>query len=373
MTGPPRRSKNSRPSRSTSDVPRLGNSAEMSKLAKILKVRIVLLAVTPLLLVSAHASAEPVPSFPELLRQAQGAAPLLAEGEANVRAVQGRADQVGVRPNPVVALEVENFAGSRPYGGLGQSQTTLSASQTLELGGKRDARLAAGRAQVEAAQAQRRQASADFAYQLALAYVAAEVAQARVALLTQDMDRAQDDLRVAKALVNAGREAELRSVQAQAAVTAVRADIEGARADAQEALGRLSAMVASPSPYTKVGPSLLARAATLKLPDPAPPTASTVVAAAQAERDAAARRVNVERTRAVPDVTLSLGVRRLEGEGATALVGGISAPLPLFDRNRGSVSAARAELDAADARLRAARLDAEDWPQRRDRRRGRRG
>ena len=57
-------------------------------------------------------------------------------------------------------------------------------------------------------------------------------------------------------------------------------------------------------------------------------------------------------------MTVSLGARRLPGD-STALVAGVSAPLPLFDRNRGSVSAAGAQLNAAEARLRAARLDAE--------------
>ena len=81
--------------------------------------------------------------------------------------------------------------------------------------------------------------------------------------------------------------------------------------------------------------------------------------AAQAEREAAARRVRVERTRAIPDVTVSAGVRRFSGDDSRAVVAGISAPLPLFDQNRGNVNAAQGELLAAEARLNAARLDAE--------------
>lgn len=305
------------------------------------------------------AVADPSPPFAELLRQAQTTAPTLVEGEADIRSAQGQAQQAGFRPNPTVSLEVEDFAGSRPYGGLSRSQTTVQASQPFELGGKRAARTASGRAQVELARARQRQARADFAYDLALAYVAAEVAQGRADLLAQDLARAEDDLKVAGLLVEAGREADLRRIQAEAARTAVRADLERARADAAEALGRLSVMVGAPAPFTAPGPSLLA----LALPPRSEATPSTDsapgVAAAQAERDAAAQRVNVERTRATPDLTVSLGARRLAGDRATAFVGGVSAPLPLFDDNRGSVSAARAQLDAADARLRRARLEAE--------------
>jgi cobalt-zinc-cadmium efflux system outer membrane protein len=84
------------------------------------------------------------------------------------------------------------------------------------------------------------------------------------------------------------------------------------------------------------------------------------VASALAEREAAARRVTVERTRAAPDVTALFGIRRLTGDNATVFVGGVSVPLPLFDKNRGNIAGSLAQLDAAEARLNAARIEAEN-------------
>jgi cobalt-zinc-cadmium efflux system outer membrane protein len=52
-------------------------------------------------------------------------------------------------------------------------------------------------------------------------------------------------------------------------------------------------------------------------------------------------------------------MRRISGDDSTLFIGGVLVPLPLFDRNRGNVSAALAEFDAADARLNAARAEAE--------------
>jgi cobalt-zinc-cadmium efflux system outer membrane protein len=294
-----------------------------------------------------------------LLRQARTGAPSLQESQANLRVARGEAEQAGARPNPTVGLEVEDVGGSGAYSGLSRSQTTLSVNHTLELGGKRGARIEAGRAAVTAAEAQTRQAEAEFAYELALAYVAAEIAQARADLVAADLARAQEDLRATRALVQAGREADLRAVQADAAVSAVQADLATARADAADTLGRLSALVGAPAAFTSIGPSLLGRARDLPLAGTEAPANTPAVAAARAERDAAARRVKVERTRATPNLTVSVSVRRLAGDDATTFVGGISAPLPLFDRNRGAVSAASARRDAAEARLRAAELDAE--------------
>jgi len=52
--------------------------------------------------------------------------------------------------------------------------------------------------------------------------------------------------------------------------------------------------------------------------------------------------VVLEDARAVPDVTVAAGVRRLEEVDDVAFVAGVSAPLALFDRNQGARAAARA-------------------------------
>ena len=306
--------------------------------------------------------AQPAPPYLALFRQAESAAPRLAESEANIRAAEGQTIQAAVRPNPNVSLEAENIAGSYPYNGLSRSQTTLSVSEALEIGGQRPARMAAAGAGLNAARAQREQTKADFAYDLALAYAAAELAEKRANLATEALNRAQEDERAARALVNAGREADLRAVQANAATTAAQADLEGARADVSEALVRLTGLVGARQSYTGVSQSLLDMAATLKPPPIEPLAVSPAVRAAEASRNAVATRVSVERTRATPDITVSLGFRRIAGENANTVVAGVAVPLPLFNNNSGAIATASAELAAADARLNAARLNAEaDW------------
>lgn len=311
------------------------------------------------LALTGRAAADPAPPFPDLLRQAQSSAPRLAELAADVDQAQGLAAQAGARPNPTAALEVEDFAGSRPYTGFDQSQTTLSASMPLELGGKRPARIAAGRASVGAARARRGAAQAQFAFELAGAYADAEAAELRLQLAAGGVALAEDDARVARALVTAGKEAELRGLQATSAVSSARAALELSRAQRATALSRLTALAGSPAPITSVGRGLLTRADAPLAQPTLDPLSTPTYLAAQAARESAALRVRVERTRATPDLTLGMGIRRYAGEDATGFVASVSAPLPIFDRNRGNVSAAQAELRGAEARLNAARLDAE--------------
>jgi cobalt-zinc-cadmium efflux system outer membrane protein len=209
-----------------------------------------------LTLLASEVFAEQAPSFPELVHQAEQS-PQLIELQATVSAAQGRAQQASAWPNPVLGLELEDFGGSRAYHGTSQAQTTASLSQSLELGGQRSARVAASQSELAAVRAQSVQLRAEFGYELAIAYATAEATTKRIDLLSDDLSRAQEDLRSARALVEAGREGELRGVQADAAVSAAAAELEAARADGIAALAHLSTLVGAEEPFTGVTGSLL--------------------------------------------------------------------------------------------------------------------
>jgi outer membrane protein, heavy metal efflux system len=306
--------------------------------------------------------AAPLPSFLELLRQAETSAPRLIEGAAQVQAAEGLARQSRAFPNPLLTVESENFGSSPPFNRFESAETTVSLSELVEVGGKRRSRIAASSAELAAIQASYVQVRADFAHDLALAYATAEATSTRATLAAEELTRAEEDLRAARALVDAGRESDLRAIQAQALTAAARADVESSRADAEEALIRIATLVGVSEPYSALGPSLLVIAPRLKIPAPDPTRTAPAVLLAEAEREAAARRVELERKRAIVDLTVSLGTRRLAADDADAFVAGISIPLPLFDRNRGAVAARNAELAAAEARLTAAKLEADaNW------------
>lgn len=302
--------------------------------------------------------ADPAPAFEQLLTQAL-TAPTAAEADANLDAAEARLAQAGVRPNPEVGLEFENVLGRGPYQGIDGAETTLSVSQDLELWGRRGARVGVARSERDAA-AWRRQASRlDVGAALAVAYAEAEAAQRRYALAEEALGLALADARAALSLVEEGREPLLRGIQGESEAAAARAAFDQARAERDAAFAELTALAGGQTPLTSVEASLLDRA-----PPPGSGEAadSPAILALVAERDAAQGRVRMERAQGRPDVRASLGVRRLEAEDATALTAGVSLQLPLFDRNRGGISAAEAEVRAAEARLRGARLDARaDW------------
>jgi cobalt-zinc-cadmium efflux system outer membrane protein len=316
-----------------------------------------MMAVTCVVALCTTAHAGVAPPFAALLRQTANA-PRLAASEADIRRAEGLSEQAHARPNPTVSVQTENVAGSQPYRGFDRAETTLQYSQPIEIGGKRSARIAAGEAGVTAARVRDRDARIGFAYDLARAYAAAEIADRRVALAEDEVEEGQDDLGAARALVDAGKEARLRALQAESSLNAASAELETAKAACIAALARLSALAGIDEPYSGLSESLLDRPARAAIFGPVDPSASTTYLAALADRDAAERRLVVERKHAIPNVTASIGMRRLEFEKANAVVGGISIPLNIFDRNRGNIAASRAEVQAADARAAMAKNDA---------------
>lgn len=305
------------------------------------------------------ARADPAPSFAELVSR-DATAPRLLESEADILRAQGLAEQARARLNPSISLLAENFAGtSSPYRGLSAVETTLQYNQPIERGGKRAARIAAGEAGVAASRARRLALRVDYAYELARAYGDAEVSELRVVLVRDEIVQANEDLRIARALVAAGKEARLRSLQAQSGVDVLAADLAFAQATRTAAFARLSAIAGAQAPYTSLAESLLQRPApplAAAFPDP---LTSPAYRAALADRRAAELRVTAERRRTVPDITATGGIRRLERENAFAAVAGVSLPLRLYDQNRGNVAAALADVQAADARLALTRYQAQ--------------
>lgn len=84
--------------------------------------------------------------------------PILKKYPYQQRMAEAEKLQASLRPNPVIGFELEDFAGNGESQGFDSAQATLSFSQLIELGGKREQR-------VEYANARQRQLAAEFNYE----------------------------------------------------------------------------------------------------------------------------------------------------------------------------------------------------------------
>jgi cobalt-zinc-cadmium efflux system outer membrane protein len=302
---------------------------------------------------SPHAWADPAPAYSELLTRL-GQTPAAAEATALSEAAEARVRQSRARPNPVVGVELENAFGTGPFSGIDNADATLSVSQDLELWGRRGARISVAEAEAASVGLRSRLAVVDAAGRLAGAYADAEAADRNADLAQEALDLTIADARAALRQVEEGREPLLRGIQAEGESAAARATLDEALAERDAAFARLTSVAQLDAPVTAINVSLLDLSPVSRTAADDPLS----VQVAEAERETAERRISVERIRARPDVSASIGIRRFEAEDATALTFGLSLPLPLFDTNRGNIDAARADYRAADARLLTARQDA---------------
>jgi len=297
------------------------------------------------------ALAEPV-SLSDALVRGQEASPRIARAKAELKAAEGRATQAGARPNPTISAEVENFSGTGPYRTFGQTETTVAVSQPFELGGKRRARKAVAAAERELARISLRSAEADLSYDIIVAHAELRAAEDRAVLSQSVLARAVELARIAETLVDVGRDPPLTKLRADALLAEAKAESLKTMAQLMSARQKLALFIGSDDPELSA-----VRQDILSLPAFAADAQSLDERLAAAERDAASARVRQAQAEGVPDITASGGVRNFRESKDTAFIVGVSIPLPVFNRNRGNIDAARAEGDAAEAQLVQARLD----------------
>ena len=301
---------------------------------------------------SGAALAEPV-SLAAALAKGAEQSPRVTQAKAQADAAEARARQAGVSPNPELSIEVENFAGSGAFQGLRSTETTLAVSQRLELGGKRSARVEVARAERDFAFLSYKTALADLDRDIRLAHAELRADEDRAVLARDNTAATEELVRIAKILVDAGREPPLRQLRAEA--TLAEAKAEQARTFGELLSSRRLLATLIWSEDTELSAMFAEEVAPPNVPVEAP-TLNEQLAIAQ--KSAAIARVRLARANAVPDVTASGGVRRF-GEGReTALVAGVSIALPFRDRNRGNIEAAQSDSIAAESAAMLARTEA---------------
>lgn len=289
----------------------------------------------------------------QALAEAEARSPAIIAARARVEAAEARLRQAGVRLNPELSVQVESFGGTGQVSGIRAAETTISVNQPLDLGGRRGARVAAARADLAAEQLRLAIARADLAQQVREQFAKAVSAGERFRIATQNDAVAREIARVTSILVREGREPPLRAIRARSAAAQAAAQLEAARAEEQAARNTFATLFGTTVPPREFRGGLL----DLR-PHQINPEQSLDVRLAEAERLRTQAEVAQQVAAGRLNPAVGLGVRHFNETGDVALVAGLSMTLPVFDRNRGNVAAARSEVRAAEANLANARAAA---------------
>ncbi len=313
----------------------------------------------------AVASRPPAPDAPlesltlaRALELAERLHPDLARARARVEAAEGRALQAGLLPNPslVGRLESAPFEGST----TGEAEYLAGLSQRLPLGGRLGAAREVERREAERLRRDQEIRSLEIRSQVQGAFATSLFAAEVAKLQGETLELSRRAVDVVKAR-RAGGDATADEL-ARAEMAEAWARLEEDKAHGLRELAFVGLAAALGAPELKVGAVEGPLETALELP-----TLASILAAldggphaalARSDVEAAQARLELARIERVPDVTLELFYRRLAHSETDAFDVGVVVPLPLFDRQAGSIREAKAGKRDAEARARATRGEA---------------
>ncbi len=269
--------------------------------------------------------------------------PELSAAANELRAVEGAVIQAGVLPNPEISTSVEDTQNKATR------TTTIQLSQRIELGGKRSARIASAERGRDVAAADLAAKRLDIRATVIGAFFDVLVAQERIQQAEDLLGLAQRASQAASRRVTAGKISPVEETKARVAEASARVELNQAQRELVSARKRLAASWGSSTPRFEqvegrtdlLPPVRSAEEITRRL------NASPALLRARHEADRFSAIADLERSRRIPDVTVSLGTKKAEELGRNQTIVGISIPFPIFDRNQGNVLEAQRRADKA--------------------------
>lgn len=301
---------------------------------------------------SSAVAARPILDLGEALARASAADPSATGWDARLGAAQASVRQAGVKPNPSLGFELENLAGSGTYSVLDRTEATLSYQQTLERGGKREARIGLARAGAEVTRRRRDVRRLDLLRDVQVAYAEALAAEADLLIAEARLVAAQSAQTDVDRRVRAARDPLFAGSRAEAATAQAEIERDQARAAARNARDVVARYWGGAADFALNLETFFGAV---------PPSGDRAVAVAdlallEAERDVATSNVRLEQSRAVTDPTLRAGLRYFGDGNDVALVVGGTLPLRFHDNNKGAIDRAISERSAAEADITAERV-----------------
>ena len=294
-----------------------------------------------LLLLASHTAKAAVtePAAPltlvNALNLAQKANPDIAIALHEREAVLGIQTQASIRPNPTVSTSIQDTRSDT-------RQIYLQLNQELEMGNKRDARIAAADSFYSKADAELDYKRVEIHANVVAAFYGVLAAQERLILAQSSLEVANLALDAATKRVKAGKSAPVEQTKSKIAESGAKIDLNQALSQLTMSRKRLTALWGNAIPQFEVAEGVVASI---------PETSSLgeldamlenapAIKLAKLEVNAREALTKVERSKATPNITISAGMINNQELGLNQALLGLIVPIPLFDRNQGNLQEA---------------------------------
>ena len=295
-----------------------------------------------LLIIFSHSSrSAELTEPPKLLRLevalglAMGANPEISVALREQEATEGARIQAGVRHNPYISSEIQDTRRNT-------QQITLQFNQEIELGNKRESRLALADILHTKATAELDALKATIHANTVNAFYEVLVAQERLALSKSSFEVANAAVNAATKRVNAGKSSPVEETKSNIAASSAKIELNQSNSQLNSARKRLSALWGNPFPVFEQAygdveniPLVPSFENLLALLENAP-----AIGIANLEVSARGGSTKLARSQSTPNITISAGIVHNNELGLNQALIGLSVPIPLFDRNQGNVQEA---------------------------------
>lgn len=274
---------------------------------------------------------------------------------------KGERQQAGLLLNPEISAEAENLGGRGSYKGTDSLETTIGLSQTIEIGGKRSARIKVADEGINLAGYDAQSERLDLIHDVTVAYIEAVAAEEQVSIAKEQKKLAQGTLDTVAKRVEAAADPIFQKSKADVALSAAKIAVKKAEQEAKIAKQKLVKYWDGSVSKLQLDPRFFRH---LEQPQ----TYSDIVSnlknspdyqrwnALHAQSKAA---IDLEKSNAIPDPTFNVGVRDFRESGDQAFVVGVSIPFAVFNRNQGNVYKAGHASAKIDAERQRAWIDLE--------------
>jgi cobalt-zinc-cadmium efflux system outer membrane protein len=271
----------------------------------------------------------------DALNMALQANPDIAVALREREAIEGIKMQAAVRPNPSISTTIQDARRA-------SRETTLEFSQELELGNKRSARMEAADLFVDKATAKLDRKKAEVHANVVTTFYEVLAAQERLGLAKSSVEIAELALDAAAKRVKAGKSAPVEETKSRIAESTAKIELNQTNSHLNNWRRRLSALWGNTSPTFNSAagsiidiPTIVALSELSAMLNDAP-----AIKLAKAEVNARDAVIQIERSKATPNITISAGVVNNQELGRNQALLGFSLPIPLFDRNQGNLQEA---------------------------------
>lgn len=305
-------------------------------------VRTLLGAAALVVWISANAAQAQPLTLDAALQTAFANNPDLAAAQWEIDIAQGGRQQAGLIPNPVASWDAEDTRRN-------SRTTSIKLSQTLELGGKRSARIEVATRAQDAAALTLEQRRNQLRAEVIDSYYGALRAQERLDLAQRSMTLAERGLVVANGRVTAGKSSPVEATRAQVQVSEIRLELNRAQIGLTDAYRRLATSTGSAATDFQA-------VATPSTSVPALPAAAPLLARLEQTAELRLAELNIvqneasvslEKAQRIPDLDVSIGSQYDASVRERVNLVGVSMPIPLFNRNQGNILAATRRADQA--------------------------